>query len=414
MAIAKTTATPVLPVGLADVEAAARRLSGRVVRTPQARSQTLSKVTGAQVTVKFENLQFTASFKERGALNRMLLLDRDERSRGVIAVSAGNHAQGVARHAAALGIPATVVMPRTTPVVKVNRTLALGARVRLEGDTFECAMARGESIAADEGMVLIHPYDDAAVIAGQGTVASEMLDEDPSLEAIIVPVGGGGLIAGVATAVRDLAPHVEIVGVQSELYSGMAASVFGAHRGAGGPTVAEGIAVREPGEIPRQIIEALVDDVVVVPEVAIERAIGAYLDVEKVLAEGAGSASLAALMEYPDRFANRRVGLILSGGNIDLRFLADVILRDLTRAGQLGWLRLQGPDLPGTLARITGIVAEAGANIVEVVHRRHGSSLASRGAEVSLHLETNGSDHLSTVVSALAAAGYPVTTDIDA
>jgi threonine dehydratase len=397
-----------LPIAFADVEAAARRLSSHLGRTPQSASQTLSRETGAEVTVKFENLQFTASFKERGALNKMLLMDDDERARGVMAVSAGNHAQGVARHAAALGIPATVVMPSTTPVTKINRTRVLGARLVLEGETFEEAFALGEAIAAKEGLIMIHPYDDPAVMAGQGTVGIEMLEDDPSLEVLVVPIGGGGLISGIATAARTLAPNIEIVGVQSELYAGMAAYLKDdpSIAGAGGPTVAEGIAVREPGTLSRVVVQALVDDVIVVPETAIETAIGVYLEVEKVLAEGAGAAPLAALMEDPDRFAGRRVGLVLSGGNLDLRFLADVILRDLARSGQLCWIRLEIPDRPGALARVTSTVAHAGANIVDVIHRRHGASVSSRGTGIDLHLETNGRDHLDSIISALEADGF--------
>jgi threonine dehydratase len=397
-----------LPIDFADVAAARERERERLPRTPQARSATLSQLTGAEVTVKFENLQFTASFKERGALNRLLLLTPEERVRGVVTVSAGNHAQAVARHAAALGIRASVVMPTTTPLTKVERTRVLGATAVLEGETFEEAAAAARRMAALDGQLLVHPYDDPAVMAGQGTLAIEMLEDDPDLEVIVVPVGGGGLLAGVATAVRHLAPHVEVVGVQSERYCGMAAALLGRPPGSGGPTVADGIAVGRPGDLALQVARALVDEILVVGEAAIERAIGAYLELEKVVAEGAGAIPLAALMEHRRRFAGRRVGLVLSGGNIDLRMLADVVLRDLARLVRLAWVRLEVPDLPGTLAVLAGIVARSGANIVEVIHRRHHTSLAPRGTEVDLQLETNGPEHLQAVVSELRTAGFAV------
>jgi threonine dehydratase len=398
-----------LPIGFADIAEAREREGGRL-RTPQAHSATLSRLTGAEITVKFENLQFTASFKERGALNRLLLLTGEERARGVVTVSAGNHAQAVARHAAALGIRASVVMPTTTPLTKVERTRVLGATAVLEGDTFEEASAAAERLAALDGQTLIHPYNDPAVMAGQGTLAIEMLEDDPGLEVIVVPVGGGGLLAGVATAVHHLSPDVDVVGVQSERYCGMAAALLGRPSGSGGPTVADGIAVGKPGALALQVARALVDEILVVGEAAIERAIGAYLELEKVVAEGAGAIPLAAVMEHRHRFAGRRVGLVLSGGNIDLRLLADVVLRDLARSARLAWVRLEVPDLPGTLALLAGIVARGGANIVEVVHRRHHTSLAPRGTEVDLQLETNGPEHLQAVVSGLRAAGFAATT----
>lgn len=399
---------PALPIDFGDVAAARERGRGRLLRTPQARSATLSQLTGAEVTVKFENLQFTASFKERGALNRLLLLSPEERARGVVAVSAGNHAQAVARNAGALGIRASVVMPTTTPLTKVERTRVLGATVVLEGETFEEANRAAERLAAVEGQTLIHPYNDPAVMAGQGTLAIEMLEDDPGLEVIVVPVGGGGLIAGVATAVRHLAPDVEVVGVQSERFCGMAAALHGRASGSGGPTVADGIAVGRPGALALQVAGALVDEILVVGEAAIERAIGAYLELEKVVAEGAGAVPLAAVMEHPRRFAGRRVGLVLSGGNIDLRLLADVVLRDLARSVRLAWVRLEVPDLPGTLASLAGIVGRSGANIVDVVHRRHHTSVAPRGTAIDLQLETNGPEHLQAVVGGLRAAGFAV------
>ena len=397
-----------LPIEFGDVAAARERAKGHLQRTPQARSAALSQLTGAEVTVKFENLQFTASFKERGALNRLLLLSPEERARGVVTVSAGNHAQAVARHAGALGIKASVVMPTTTVLTKVERTRVLGATVVLEGESFEEAALVADRLAALEGLTLVHPYDDPSVIAGQGTLAIEMLEDDPGLEVIVVPVGGGGLIAGVATAVRHLAPHVEVVGVQSERYCGMAAALQGRPAGSGGATVADGIAVGRPGALALQVAGALVDELLVVGEAAIERAIGAYLELEKVLAEGAGAVPLAALMEHPRRFVGRRVGLVLSGGNIDLRPLADVVLRDLARSVRLAWVRMEVPDLPCNLAAVAGIVAQSGANIVDVVHRRHHTSVAPRGTEIDLQLETNGPEHLQAVVSGLGAAGLAV------
>jgi len=400
-------------VTFADVEAAEARLRGKLVPTPLAWSQTLSAMTGAHVTLKFENLQFTASFKERGALNRLLLLSDDERRRGVIAVSAGNHAQGVARHGALLGIPVTIVMPETVAATKMERTRALGADVVCVGSTLEEAMEVGTSRAVAQGLTMIHPYDDPAVIAGQGTVAIEILRDDPATEVLLVPVGGGGLIAGVATAVKHLSPAVEVVGVQSEHYAGMAAALTGAAAGDGGPSVADGIAVREPGALPLAIARALVDDVVTVSEESIETAIGTYLEVEKVLAEGAGAAPLAALLEHPERFGGRHVALIVSGGNIDLRYLADVIVRDLHRSGRLVWLHLEVLDSPGTLAQVSKAIASCHVNILQVVHRRYGATLPSKGAFLDVYVETTGSEQLDEVVSLLSGLGYAVTTDTE-
>jgi threonine dehydratase len=397
------------PVTVDDVEAAARVLAGEVVRTPTAPSTTLGAITGAEVWVKFEQLQFTASFKERGARNRLEHLTPDERRRGVVAASAGNHAQGVAHHARRLGIPATIVMPAATPTTKVSRTRVLGAEVVLDGGSFEAAYARALGLAQERGLVLVHPFDDPLVIAGQGTVGLELLEDLPDVEVVVVPIGGGGLISGVATAVKARAPHVEVVGVQVAGYDWAAQRRGAAPRPGDGPSVAEGIAVTEPGRITGPMVDALVDDVVVVSDDAIEHAVCLYLEIEKVVAEGAGAAGLAALVERPDRFAGRRCGLVLCGGNIDLRLLATMAMRSLASSGRLTRLVVPVDDRPGALARVVGAIAAAGGNVVDLQHVRHRPGLSSRRAELEVEVETGDGEELRGVLAQLHAAGFEVT-----
>jgi threonine dehydratase len=399
---------PGLPVSAADVADAAARLREPVPPTPAARSATLSAITGADVAVKFENLQFTGSFKERGARNRLALLDADERARGVLAVSAGNHARALAHHAQLMGIGCTVVMPATTPWAKVEPIRLSGATVVLEGETFHDTLVTGERLAADSGYVVVPPFDDPAVIAGQGTAALELLDAFPDLDTIVVPVGGGGLIAGIAIAAKDRRRDIDIVGVQSELFPAFARDHSPAVPPGAHITIAEGIAVKEPGVITRRIVDALVDDVVVVPEARIEEAIALYLEIEKVVAEGAGAAGLAALLHDPARFAGRRVGLVLSGGNIDQSLLAQVIMRALARSGRIARLTVRLADRPGTLARVATVVGEHGANIISVNHDRSRLELALKAAELDLTIEVRDAAHRAEVVAALEQAGFAV------
>jgi threonine dehydratase len=392
-------------VSLADIRAAAARIAGAVERTPCLMSRTLSGLTGAEVWLKFENLQFTASFKERGALNKLLSLSEGERRRGVIAMSAGNHAQGVAYHAARLGIRAVIVMPRGTPNSKVANTRVHGAEVLLEGETLAEAAERAREIQAREGLVFIHPYDDPAIIAGQGTVALEMLEQAPELEALAVPVGGGGLISGMAAAAKALKPGVQIFGVESKTYCAMTQRLRGEPVQVGGDTIAEGLAVRDVGEITLAMARALVDEMLLVEEETIERAIVALVEIEKTVAEGAGAAGLAALIEHPRRFAARRVGVLVSGGNIDSRVLAAVLMRGLVRDGRLVRLRVTMPDIAGSLARVAATIAEHGGNIVEVQHQRVFGPASVRSPEVEFVLETRDREHAREIVAALARAG---------
>ena len=397
-----------LPVTLADVRAAAARIAGAVVHTPCLRSETLSRIAKADIWIKFENLQFTASFKERGALNTLLQLSEAERKRGVIAMSAGNHAQGVAYHAGRLGIPTTIVMPSFTPNTKVMHTRGHGATVVLHGDTLAEAAAEAHRRADGDALVFVHPYDDARIIAGQGTIALEMLQDVPELDTLVIPVGGGGMIAGCAVAARGLKPEVKIVGVESAGYSAMRQLLADEPVTVGGDTIAEGIAVRDIGKAPLEIARALVDRVLAVDEVAIERAISLFLEVEKTVAEGAGAAGLAALLEHPQHFTGRKVGLVLCGGNIDTRLLASVLLRGLVRDGRIARLRLMIPDLPGQLARVAGTIGGAGGNIVEVQHQRLFGSVVAKATELDVTVETRGRDHLRELVAALKTEGFTV------
>ena len=394
-------------VTLADIEAAARRLAGHVLDTPFLESRTLSQETGAQVFLKFENLQFTASFKERGALNKLAsLLEQGPPPPGVIAASAGNHAQGVAHHAQRLGLRAVIVMPTFTPMVKVERTRGFGAEVVLHGDTFDDANAHALQLAAQQGLVYVHPFDDPQVIAGQGTLGLEMLRARPDLDALVISVGGGGLISGIATAARALKPGIEIVGVQTSRFPAMVNAIKGTHHPQGTSTIAEGIAVGRPGQLTRQIVRELVDDLMLVDEGDIEQAIVMLLEIEKTLVEGAGAAGLAALLKEPQRFAGRRVGLVLCGGNIDPLLLSSIIERGMVRAGRLVRIQLAARDAPGVLARITTLVAEAGANIDEVHHQRAFSGLSAQGVEVELVLQTRNAAHVQEVLQRLRGAGF--------
>ncbi|HEX8667664.1 MAG TPA: threonine ammonia-lyase, partial [Allosphingosinicella sp.] len=357
---------PELPVTLADIEAAARRIEGAVVRTPTLLSRTLSKATGAEVYVKFENLQFTAAYKERGALNKLLLMEEGKRSRGVIAASAGNHAQAVAYHGARLGVPVTIVMPTGTPSIKIMQTESHGARIELVGDTFDEAYTEACRLAEERSLTFVHPFDDAEIIAGQGTVALEMLEDAPEMDMLVVPIGGGGLVSGMGTAVKALRPDIEVVGVQAELYPSMYCRISGNDLPSSGDTIAEGIAVKKPGKLTPEIIARVTDEILLVPEREIETAVSLYLQIEKTVSEGAGAAGLAALLTYPERFKGRKVGLILSGGNIDTRLLANVLLRDLARSGRMARLRIQLQDVPGALAGVAILFDKHRVNIVEV------------------------------------------------
>jgi threonine dehydratase len=396
-----------LSLAFADIEAAAARLAGQVLDTPCVESKTLSQIAGCQVFLKFENLQFTASFKERGALNKLsAMLAGGEPIQGVIAASAGNHAQGVAHHAQRLGLRAVIVMPQTTPTVKVERTRGFGAEVVLHGDSFDEARVHALQIAAAGGLSFIHPFDDPLVIAGQGTIALEMLRAQPSIDTLLVAVGGGGLISGIATAVRALKPGVEIIGVQTTRFPAMVNAIKGTAHPQGASTIAEGIAVGQPGRITRELIRSLVDDLVLVEEGDIEQAIVMLLEIEKTLVEGAGAAGLAALLKDPARYAGRKVGLVLCGGNIDPLLLAAILERGMVRAGRLARIRVAARDTPGVLARITARVAEAGANIDEVHHQRAFSTLSAQSVEVELVVQTRNPAHVAEVVQRLQAAGF--------
>ncbi len=392
-------------IKLKDIEAAAARLQGHLLRTPCLASKTLSEITGAQVFLKFENLQFTASFKERGACNKLAQLTPQQCQRGVIAVSAGNHAQGVAYHAQRLGLRAVIVMPRFTPSVKVERTRGFGAEIVLHGDTLDQAYQHALALANAQQLVFIHPYDDADIVAGQGTVALEMLQDVPDLDTLLVSVGGGGLIAGIAVAAKALRPGIEIIGVQSARFPAMVNAIKGTHHPQGVSSIAEGIAVGTPGKLPQTIIANQVSDLLLVEEGDIEQAIVMLLEIEKTLVEGAGAAGLAALLKYPQQLRGKRVGLVLSGGNIDPLLLAAIIERGMVRAGRLARIRVSARDIPGTLALITTSVAEAGANIDEVHHQRAFTTLAAQNVEVELVIQTRGPQHITQVLDHLLAAG---------
>ena len=389
----------------ADIQAAAARLNGAVLQTPFVESRTLSQITGAQVYLKFENLQFTASFKERGALNKLLMLSDAERARGVVAMSAGNHAQGVAYHAQRLGLRAVIVMPRFTPGVKVERTRGFGAEVVLHGDTLAEARAHAYQLAQEQQLTFVHPYDDEAIAAGQGTLALEILQAQPDLDALIIAIGGGGLIAGIATAAKAIKPEMEVVGVQTQRFPSMVNALRHTDLPMGTSTIAEGIAVTQPGIITQEVVQRCVDDLLLVDEGDIEQAVLMLLEIEKTLVEGAGAAGLAALLRYPARFKGRKIGLVLSGGNIDPMLLAAIIERGMVRSGRLARVRVSARDVPGVLAQITATVAGAGANIEEVHHQRAFTMLAAQNVEIEFVLQTRGHAHVSEVLEQLRRAG---------
>jgi threonine dehydratase len=393
-------------IELADIRQAAQRLQGQVLNTPCVESRTLSQITGAQVFLKFENLQFTASFKERGACNKLVQLSSTERQRGVVAMSAGNHAQGVAYHAQRLGLRAVIVMPRFTPGVKVERTRSFGPEVVLYGDSLDEARSHALALAAEQQLTFVHPYDDEAIVAGQGTVGIEMLEVVPELDTLLVAVGGGGLIAGIAMAAKALKPGIDVIGVQTLRFPNMFNAIKHAALPQGGSTIAEGIAVGTPGRITQEIIEKHVDDLVLVDEGDIEQAIVMLLEIEKTLVEGAGAAGLAALLKHPDRFRGRKIGLVLGGGNIDPLLLAAIVERGMVRAGRLARIRVSARDVPGSLARITAIVSEAGANIDEVHHQRAFTVLAAQNVEIELVIQTRGPVHIKAVLDALHSGGF--------
>ena len=402
------TSSESLPVTIDDVRAAHMRIRDSIVRTPTLISKTLSQLTGANVYLKFENLQFTAAYKERGALNTLLQLSDEAKARGVIAASAGNHAQGLAYHANRLGVPATIVMPTTTPIVKVTQTQGHGATVVLQGDTFDAAYAHARTMEANEGFTFVHPFDDPRVIAGQGTVALEMLEDAPDIDTFITPIGGGGLISGMATVAAAAPRPIEVIGVQAELFPSMFNRLNGTHLPCAGDTLAEGIAVKEPGGITSKMVEALVREILLVSERSLEEAVSLLLQIEKTVAEGAGAAGLAALMQHGDRFRGRTVGVVLCGGNIDTRLLANVLLRDLARSGRLARLRIRLQDQPGSLYNVARIFDEQRVNIIEVYHQRVFTSLPAKGLIADIECEARDRGHLDRLMTALRDGGYEV------
>jgi threonine dehydratase len=395
-----------MTITLADVQAARRTLAGAVLRTPMLPAPKLSAVTGAEVFVKYENMQVTNSFKDRGAYVKLAALSAAERSRGVIAMSAGNHAQAVAYHSRRLGIPATIVMPVTTPFVKVKATEAYGAKVVLDGETLSECQDRAAVMARDHALVLVHPYDDPAIIAGQGTVALEMFEDVGDLDVLIVPVGGGGLIAGNAIAAHGMRPGVDIVGVEAALYPSMRNAITGANSPIGGPTLAEGIAVKNVGTLTLPVVRELVSDIILVDEAHLERAVNAYLTLQKTMAEGAGAAGLAAMFAAPERFRNRKVGLILCGGNIDPRILASIMVRELEREHRIVSFRLTIADRPGVLGPIATLLGKLGANILEVDHRRLFLDVPAKGAKLDITVEARDHAHSKEIMLALSEGGY--------
>ena len=396
------------PPTIDDIRTAAQRIEGSVIRTPMLVSRTLSETIGAEVWLKFENLQFTAAYKERGALNKLLQLTPEERARGVIAASAGNHAQAVAYHARRLGIPATIVMPATTPTVKVTQTAGHGAQVVLHGDMFDDAYAKARELALEKGYVFVHPFDDAQIIAGAGTLGLEMLEDAPDLDTIVVPIGGGGLMSGVSIAARAIKPDIELIGVEAELYPSMKCAIEGCNLPLGGDTLAEGIAVKQPGMLTSRILSELANDVMLVPERDLERAVSMLVGIEKTVVEGAGAAGLAAMLSEPERFKGKKVATILCGGNIDTHLLANVLVRDLVREGRIARLHVAAHDQPGALAAITNKVYEAGVNIIEINHSRIFTRLPAKDTVIEVECEARDPASIDDVVARLEAAGFRV------
>ncbi|MFM5930111.1 MAG: threonine ammonia-lyase [Novosphingobium sp.] len=393
---------------LADVRAAAERISGAVVRTDLDYSQTLSLIAGCDIWLKFENLQFTAAYKERGALNALLMLTEEQRNRGVIAASAGNHAQGLSYHGTKLGIPVTIVMPRTTPTVKVMQTEQVGGKVVLEGETFDEALAHARAMVQQLGLTFIHPFDDPLVVAGQGTVALEMLEDMPDLDVLVIPVGGGGLSSGMGTAARAIKPDIGLIGVEAELFPSMYNRLKGTNLPIGGDTLAEGIAVKEPGDFTSKVLAGLLDDFLLVGEREMEAALALLLQIEKTVVEGAGAAGLAAVLRNPEMFRGKKVGIVLSGGNIDTRLLANVLLRDLARSGRLARLRLTLQDRPGALFKVMEEFNKHNINIIEIWHQRIFTHLPAKGLITDIECEARDKDQLDALVASLRNAGYDV------
>ena len=393
---------------LDHVRAAHDRIRDSIVATPTLHSQTLSKLTGANIYLKFENLQFTAAYKERGALNAILLLSEEQRNKGVIAASAGNHAQGLSYHGTRLGIPVTIVMPVPTPTVKVMQTESVGGKVVLFGETFDDAYKHARQLEAEQGLTFVHPFDDPNVAAGQGTVALEMLKSIPSLDMFVVPIGGGGLLSGMGTAARALKPDIGLIGVQAELYPSMYALLNNLQMPCEGDTLAEGIAVKIPGAFTSEVVRELVDEIVLVNEAQLETAVSLLLQIEKTVAEGAGAAGLAAVMAYPEKFAGKNVGVVLCGGNIDTRLLANVLLRDLARSGRLARLRLTLQDRPGALYKVMRLFNEHNVNIIEIYHQRIFTTLPAKGLITDIECEARDANQLQGLVDGLNVAGYKV------
>lgn len=391
-----------------DVRAAAARIDGAIVHTPMLHSQTLSRIAGCEIWLKFENLQFTAAYKERGALNALLLLSEEQRARGVIAASAGNHSQGLSYHGTRLGVPVTIVMPRSTPTVKVMQTESVGGMVELFGETFDEAYAHARELEGERGLTFVHPFDDPNVAAGQGTVALEMLEAEPDLDCLVVPIGGGGLMSGMATVARALNPAIALIGVQAKLFPSMYAKLTGQDMRCGGDTLAEGIAVKAPGEFTSAIIAALVDEILLVDEGALEHAVALLLQIEKTVVEGAGAAGLAAVLSNPEKFAGKRVGLVLCGGNIDTRLLANVLLRDQVRSGRMARLRVALQDRPGVLSDVMRDVAEHNVNIIEIHHQRIFTKLPAKGLYTDIECEARDAEQIAELVASLRAKGYSV------
>ncbi|TIX51343.1 threonine ammonia-lyase [Alteraurantiacibacter aquimixticola] len=407
-----TSTTLEARLDIADIRAAADRIGDAVVRTPTLYSRTLSKITGAEIWLKFENLQFTAAYKERGALNALLLLTEEQRKKGVIAASAGNHSQGLSYHGRRLGVPVTIVMPRTTPTVKVMQTQAVGGKVVLEGENFDEAYAHARKLEGELGLTFVHPFDDPDVAAGQGTVALELLEDAPEIETLVVPIGGGGLISGMGTVAKAMAEElghpIEVIGVQARLYPSMYGHIKGEDLPCGGDTLAEGIAVKEPGTYTRQIIRNVVDDIVLVEEPHLEEAVSLLLQIEKTVVEGAGAAGLAAVLAHKERFAGKKVGLVLCGGNIDTRLLANVLLRDLARSGRLARLQITLQDRPGALFKVMRLFDVHNVNILEIYHQRIFTNLPAKGLVTDIECEARDREQLEALISDLRGQGYSV------
>lgn len=396
-----------MTVSIADIRAAAARIAGQVVRTPAVRAARLAETLGvAELVLKLENQQFTGSFKDRGALNKLLGLTPEEAKHGVVAMSAGNHAQGVAYHAQRLGIPATIVMPQGTPFIKVERTRSYGARVLLEGDNIDASAEFARGLAKAENLTFVHPYDDADIVAGQGTIGLELLEDAPDLDTIVVPIGGGGIMSGIATAARAIKPEIDLVGVQAALCPSMHHAIHGLKPAFAGQTLAEGIAVKTPGKLTREIIERLVPEIVLVEEDAIERAVQSLVEIQKLVTEGAGAAGIAALLAAPERFRGKRVGVVICGGNIDSRMLAQVLMRGLVRDGRVITLRVEIADQPGVLGRMARTIGDTGGNIIEIYHQRMFFDLPVKRADVDAVVETRNAEHAREIIAALEAAGF--------